>query len=162
MCSRVGASVAHATGLGNQMIVSDLAEYEERAIALANGHSYTILPFSYDPNSPAPTPTPMFGPGGYGPVLDQIHRWPPLVRRATGPLAELRRWLFLNRYRIPLYDTLRWVRNLEKGLEEAWRRWVVGTEFQLSPEWEASPSNGPEKTSSAIWVKDDAPFLSAG
>lgn len=32
MCSRVAASVAHATGFGHEMIVSSLKEYEERAV----------------------------------------------------------------------------------------------------------------------------------
>lgn len=162
MCSRLGASVAHATGLGNHMIVPDLAEYEKRAIAFAMGHTYTVLPLSYSPTPSSPPfglhPKQEWHGHNYNHALQQ--HWPPLVRRATGPLADLRRWLYLNRYRIPLYDTLRWVRNLEKGLEEAWRRWVVGTEFQLSPEWDASPANCPEKTSSAIWIRDDDPFLS--
>ncbi|KAL5495255.1 hypothetical protein ACEPAI_718 [Sanghuangporus weigelae] len=35
MCSRVGASIAFATGFGSQMVVDSLKAYEERAVSLA-------------------------------------------------------------------------------------------------------------------------------
>ena len=35
MCSRVGASIAFATGFGRQMVVDSLQAYEERAVSLA-------------------------------------------------------------------------------------------------------------------------------
>lgn len=80
----------------------------------------------------------------------------------TGPLADLRHNLYLHRHRMPLFDTFRWTQNLEKGLEEAWRRWVSGTEFLLSKEWLALPENAPEKQSTAIWVTDNRPFMASG
>lgn len=155
MCSRIGASVTRAAGLEEHMVVSSIEEYERRAVSLALRHSYALPP------SHLPIPTTVAASSRWHPS-NAAGSWPsmplPPVRRATGPLADIRRWLFLHRYQVPLFDTLRWVRNLEKGLAEAWRRWVFGTEFQLSPEWEEC--TGPERDSSAIWVTDSAPFLS--
>ncbi|KAI9315670.1 glycosyl transferase family 41-domain-containing protein [Dichotomocladium elegans] len=42
MCSRVGASIANATGYGEEMVVATEQEYENRAVALALGLKYTI------------------------------------------------------------------------------------------------------------------------
>lgn len=108
MCSRVGASIARATGYGAQMIVSSLAEYEARAVALAQ--------------SPA-------------------------------ELSALRRALYLGRDAAALFDTRMWTRHLEGGIREAWRRWVEGTEFEGSEEWENT--NGPERISGSIWINPD-------
>ncbi|KAH9950334.1 TPR-like protein [Amylocystis lapponica] len=77
------------------------------------------------------------------------------VLRAQGELIELRRNLYLNRDTMPLFDTKRWTRNLEKGLQEAWRRWVEGTQFEMSDEWDAC--EGPEKEHGYILVPDDDP-----
>ena len=70
-------------------------------------------------------------------------------------MIKLRRNLFLNRDKMPLFDTARWTRNIEKAYWEAWRRWVEGTQFEQSDEWEAC--TGPEKESGSIWVTDDDP-----
>ncbi|KAI1849499.1 hypothetical protein JX266_004994 [Neoarthrinium moseri] len=43
-----------------------------------------------------------------------------------GRLAELRRMLFCAKWTCALFDTRRWVRDLESAYEEAWRRWVDG------------------------------------
>ncbi|GAB7359057.1 hypothetical protein MBLNU230_g5129t1 [Neophaeotheca triangularis] len=43
-----------------------------------------------------------------------------------GRLVELRELLFRARWNCGLFDTERWVRDLEDGYEEAWRRWVRG------------------------------------
>ena len=43
-----------------------------------------------------------------------------------GRLAEIRRLLFENRWTSPLFDTQRWVRDLEEAYEIAWNRWVTG------------------------------------
>lgn len=128
MCSRVGASIAYATGLGEHMVVSSAEEYERRAVELANSVRYTYLP----------------GPSGEK------------ERRGHGTLIDLRRNLFLNRDRMPLFDTARWTRNIEKGYKEAWRRWVLGTEFEGSEEWERC--DGPEKESGCIFVEDGEKF----
>lgn len=61
---------------------------------------------------------------------------------ASGELLDLRRCLFLNRDTMPLFDTERWTRNLEKGYRMAWRRWVDGSMFDMSDD-------------GCIWVKDD-------
>jgi protein O-GlcNAc transferase len=124
MCSRVGASMARATGFGEKMIVQSLQEYEERAVELAQSYTFVVV---------------QTAPGIY-------------ERRAVGELVELRRRLFLNRDHMPLFDTERWTRNLESGYREAWKRWALGTEFEASKEWEES--SGSEKQSGCIWVED--------
>jgi predicted O-linked N-acetylglucosamine transferase (SPINDLY family) len=42
----------------------------------------------------------------------------------VGRLAELRRLLFESRYTCALFDTKRWVSDLEDAYVEAWRKWV--------------------------------------
>lgn len=44
----------------------------------------------------------------------------------SGRLVELRKLLYESRWTSALFDTPRWVRDLEDAYEEAWRRWVVG------------------------------------
>ena len=119
MCSRVGASIARATGLGDQMVVDSAGAYEERAVALAA--SIVLQPSSADD-------TPI----------------------GAGELYDLRRALFLGRSTSPLFDTERWVRSLERGYVEAWTRWVDGTEFEGSAEWNAC--EGPARQSGCIWL----------
>jgi len=127
MCSRVAASMAHATGFGDKMVVHTIDEYENRAVALAQSVRYVSQGTATDDSA----------------------------TRAHGELIDLRRNLFLNRDIMPLFDTVRWTRNLEKGIREAWRRWVEGTQFEMSDEWEAC--EGPEKDSGCIQVVDDDP-----
>ena len=43
-----------------------------------------------------------------------------------GRLMELRRLLYESRWTSALFDTRRWVRDLETAYAEAWRRWVIG------------------------------------
>ncbi|KAI1430993.1 glycosyl transferase family 41-domain-containing protein [Xylaria sp. CBS 124048] len=43
-----------------------------------------------------------------------------------GRLAELRKILFEAKWTCALFDTHRWVSDLESAYEEAWRRWVAG------------------------------------
>ncbi|KAK4504814.1 hypothetical protein PRZ48_002776 [Zasmidium cellare] len=45
---------------------------------------------------------------------------------SQGRLKELRKMLFHARWSSALFDTKRWVRDLEDAYEEAWRRWVEG------------------------------------
>ncbi|KAI8884412.1 glycosyltransferase family 41 protein [Backusella circina FSU 941] len=110
MCSRVGASIALATGFGNEMVVSNEEEYEKRAIELAQSIRYTY--------ETGPT-------GG-------------VQRRGHGPLMDLRKRLFLSREQSRLFDTARWTHNLETGYIEAWRRWVTAEEFEDLIEPQAS------------------------
>ena len=44
----------------------------------------------------------------------------------TGRLAELRKLLWESKWTCALFDTRRWVRDLEEAYEEAWRRFVTG------------------------------------
>ena len=41
-------------------------------------------------------------------------------------LLELRKMLYEGRWTSALFDTKRWVRDLEVAYEEAWRKWVAG------------------------------------
>lgn len=43
-----------------------------------------------------------------------------------GRLVELRKLLYESRWTSALFDTRRWVRDLERAYGEAWRRWVAG------------------------------------
>ncbi|KKK17700.1 UDP-N-acetylglucosaminyltransferase [Aspergillus ochraceoroseus] len=51
--------------------------------------------------------------------------------RAKGRLAELRKMLFEERWRSSLFDTARWVRDLEDAYEQVWNRWVTGEEGDI-------------------------------
>ncbi|KIJ66720.1 glycosyltransferase family 41 protein [Hydnomerulius pinastri MD-312] len=66
------------------------------------------------------------------------HEWKQSETAATlqsdSELLDLRRRLFLNRDTMPLFDTARWTRNLEKGYSAAWRRWVTGSQFRYDEE----------------------------
>lgn len=46
--------------------------------------------------------------------------------RGSGRLHDLRKLLYDSRWTCALFDTKRWVRDLEEAYDEAWRRWVVG------------------------------------
>ncbi|KAJ6123030.1 hypothetical protein N7512_005495 [Penicillium capsulatum] len=51
--------------------------------------------------------------------------------RARGRLADLRQMLFLQRYKNKLFDTARWVRDLEDAYEAVWAQWVNGEEGDI-------------------------------
>ena len=44
----------------------------------------------------------------------------------SGRLMELRRLLYEGRWSSALFDTQRWVRDLESAYTQAWRKWVEG------------------------------------
>ncbi|PNP51445.1 hypothetical protein THARTR1_07885 [Trichoderma harzianum] len=46
--------------------------------------------------------------------------------RGTGRLAELRKLLWDSKWKCGLFNTRRWVNDLEMAYQEAWRRWVAG------------------------------------
>ncbi|KAF2265969.1 hypothetical protein CC78DRAFT_169874 [Lojkania enalia] len=46
--------------------------------------------------------------------------------KPTGRLAHLRKLLYENRWSSALYDTKRWVRDLEEAYEIAWKKWEKG------------------------------------
>ncbi|KIM34507.1 glycosyltransferase family 41 protein [Serendipita vermifera MAFF 305830] len=123
MCTRVASSIAYATGFGDNMVVANEREYEDRAVALAESISYRL-----EPNPEGGTD-----------------------RRGSGELIELRKNIFLNRNRMPLFDTARWTRNLEKGLYEIWDRWATSC---VSP-WSEDEDEG------CVSIKDEDPFFSS-
>lgn len=43
-----------------------------------------------------------------------------------GRLAEMRRLLWESKWRCGLFNTRRWVHDIEAAYDEAWRRWVAG------------------------------------
>ncbi|KAK4156314.1 glycosyltransferase [Chaetomidium leptoderma] len=102
MCSRMAASILKGAlpkgeageRAASELIARDEAEYEEFAVALANGLAYL--------------------PRG------------PEYREGVGRLAELRRLLFESKWTCALFDTRRWVRDLEEAYGIAWDRWVSG------------------------------------
>ncbi|KAL1956869.1 hypothetical protein VTO42DRAFT_6717 [Malbranchea cinnamomea] len=51
--------------------------------------------------------------------------------RASGRLFELRKMLFLNRWDSKLFDTRRWVRDLEDAYDAVWSKWVKGEEGDI-------------------------------
>ncbi|KAA1065350.1 hypothetical protein PGTUg99_003567 [Puccinia graminis f. sp. tritici] len=140
MCSRVAASIALATGYGSQMIATSMDDYKERAIRF--GRSVRYVPR-------------MNQAGTEGYMSGEL---------VEGGLIELRQRLFFNRERSALFDTVRWTRNLERGLWEAWRRFVEGTDCEESLEWKSplSPGAAQAHHSCSIWVQDrddDGPEL---
>ncbi|KAJ6144179.1 hypothetical protein N7470_008074 [Penicillium chermesinum] len=60
-----------------------------------------------------------------------LHYVPGGGGRATGRLAELRQMLFLQRHTNKLFDTARWVRDLEDAYEAVWAQWVTGEEGDI-------------------------------
>jgi protein O-GlcNAc transferase len=134
MCSRVAASIAYATGYGDEMTVYSEQEYEDRAVRYALDTSWEYV------TDPTPTPyqntaattepdQPMPPSNARIPAKLQASHLPPITpglhRRGRGSLINLRMRLFLTRDVSPLFDTPRWTRNLEKGYWEAWRRWAT-------------------------------------
>lgn len=51
--------------------------------------------------------------------------------QATGRLWELRKLLFNAKWTCALFNTRRWVADLEEAYEEAWRRWVEGIDGDI-------------------------------
>lgn len=215
MASRVAASIVNATGLGERLIVDSEQAYEERAVELASGLSYTYVDgqgralepvqargkitaeaFKFNAASSSAQPHSAQQPQGQqsqgtanldadrhsamAPAnvgqaaavsskstaeedlardsVELVNRGEPqgppgaTTRRGHGELSELRKMLFLTRDKNPLFDTRGWTRALERGYEEAWKRFVEGTDVEDSAEWEALPEDAPEKRSGHIWL----------
>ncbi|PGH23241.1 hypothetical protein AJ80_02657 [Polytolypa hystricis UAMH7299] len=51
--------------------------------------------------------------------------------RARGRLVELRKMLVMNRWESKLFDTKRWVNDLEDAYEAVWKKWVRGEEGDI-------------------------------
>ncbi|RBQ81246.1 hypothetical protein FVER14953_07338 [Fusarium verticillioides] len=102
MCSRMAASILKgALPKSNEgrvaaaeLIAESEEEYEQRAVELATGLSYTMSTDGY-------------GHGG-------------------GRLADIRKLLWESKWHCGLFDTKRWVNDVETAYEQAWQRWVAG------------------------------------
>ena len=113
MCSRMAASIlkgalpktSEGVGAARDLIAASDEDYEERAVRLARGCTYQ----GFDAAAAAAA----------GGAQD-------LPGRAVGRLSELRRILYESRWTSALFDTRRWVRDLEEAYEIAWARWENG------------------------------------
>ncbi|EMT66386.1 Putative UDP-N-acetylglucosamine--peptide N-acetylglucosaminyltransferase SEC [Fusarium odoratissimum] len=102
MCSRMAASILKGAlpksnegqEAAAELIAASEEEYEQRAVELATGLSYTM---SAD---------------GYG--------------QGDGRLADIRKLLWESKWHCGLFDTKRWVNDVETAYEQAWQRWVAG------------------------------------
>jgi predicted O-linked N-acetylglucosamine transferase (SPINDLY family) len=107
MCSRMAASILKGAlpktmdgeRAAMELIVADEDQYERRAIRLASELRYSMVDA-----------------GGGGGVYGV----------GRGRLADLRKLLWESKSTCALFDTRRWVRDLEKAYEEAWKHWVDG------------------------------------
>lgn len=124
MCSRMAASILKGalpkSEAGRQaaedLIAGDDYEYENRAIKLANGLTYELVVDGF----PMPGNNGAGGAGGHGGYRASYYGKP------VGRLAELRKLLWESKWTCALFDTRRWVRDLEDAYEQAWQRWVDG------------------------------------
>ena len=105
MCSRMAASILKGAlpkseegdAAARTLIVGSDEEYEARAVELGGGLTASLAKYQRG------------------------------ERDVSGcRLVELRRTLYESRWTSALFDTRRWVRDLEEAYEEAWRRWVAG------------------------------------
>lgn len=85
MATRVAMSLCHAAGCGEEMVVSSMQEYEERAVMLATR--------------------------------------PTMLRALTSKLRS-------GRLSCPLFDTTRWVQNLERAYFKMWNLYCSGSHPQ--------------------------------
>ena len=89
-----------------ELVVGSEEEYEEVAVRLGRGLRYLKGDVE----------------GGTG----KVGRGAKYEGRGEGRLMDLRKMICENRWTCTLFDTRRWVRDLEDAYEEAWRRWVAG------------------------------------
>ncbi|VZH90120.1 unnamed protein product [Fusarium fujikuroi] len=102
MCSRMAASILKGAlpksnegrEAAAELIAASEEEYEQRAVELASGLSYTMCA------------------DGYG--------------QGDGRLADVRKLLWESKWHCGLFDTKRWVNDVETAYEQAWQRWVAG------------------------------------
>jgi len=107
MCSRMAASILNGAlpkgpegeRAATELIASDDVGYENLAFKLASSLRYTIKEGS---NGGTP-----YGAG-------------------SGRLFELRKLLWESKWTCALFDTRRWVSDLEDAYEIAWQKWVDG------------------------------------
>ncbi|KAI9824481.1 MAG: hypothetical protein M1826_007344 [Phylliscum demangeonii] len=119
MCSRMAASILRGAlprgPVGDQaaheLIASSEDQYESFAVALARSLAYDVVPPATAARAATATATVAAGPG---------------TGQGTGRLLELRRMLYEGRWTSALFDTARWVEDLERAYDMAWAKWVAG------------------------------------
>ena len=115
MCSRMaGSIVSSALPEGEEgdrarreLVVESEGEYERRAVQLARGLRYTAGTSGGSRSTTAANDGDESG-------------------RAQGRLMELRRTLWEGRWTSRLFDTRRWVSDLERAYWASWRKWESG------------------------------------
>ncbi|KAK3947983.1 glycosyl transferase family 41-domain-containing protein [Pseudoneurospora amorphoporcata] len=130
MCSRMAASILKGALPKNEagrqaaddLIAGGEYEYENRAIKLANGLTYELVVdgFPMSGNNGAGGASAGGGDGGHDDYRASYYGKP------VGRLAELRKLLWESKWTCALFDTRRWVRDLENAYDMAWQRWVDG------------------------------------
>lgn len=146
MCSRMAAGILRGalpmdTEEGRtawtELVVGIEEEYEDVAVSLASGLVYRpAVPLKDKRLGQRREKSPKsrgerqdWADGGGGAVAHRGHdQWQEAggVWEGTGRLMDLRKMIWEYRWTCPLFDTRRWVRDLEVAYKEAWRRWVVG------------------------------------
>lgn len=147
MCSRMAAGILRGalpmeTEEGSmawsELVVASEEEYEDVAVRLAGGLVYRPVVPAKDglfgrgmekkPGSGSELQRWDEGGNGSSVLHDEIDQWqdPCDGWEGTGRLMDLRKMIWEYRWTCPLFDTRRWVRDLEVAYHEAWRRWVVG------------------------------------
>ncbi|PYI03605.1 UDP-N-acetylglucosaminyltransferase [Aspergillus sclerotiicarbonarius CBS 121057] len=105
MCSRMASSILSSA------LPSSEAGHEARSDLIASSDE------DYENKATRLCLSLKYQPGGQG--------------RAGGRLSELRRMLFQERWASKLFDTTRWVRDLEDAYDRVWKRWVNGEEGDI-------------------------------
>jgi hypothetical protein len=108
--------------LGHLMVCSSYREYEDRAVRFGMSTRWAWKDISAVPADLADLQAHAENGLPFFPSREQ----PMHILTPTGPLIRLRRRLFLTRDHIPLFDTARWVRDIEKGLLLCWETWLRG------------------------------------
>lgn len=124
MCSRMaGSIVSSALPVGAEgdsaradLVVQNEREYEQQAIEMSRGLKYRGGGRPVDSSA------------GVGPLTSPSSSATGDSRKGQGQgrLMELRRILWEGRWDSRLFDTKRWVRDVETAYELAWRNWVRG------------------------------------
>lgn len=102
MCSRMAASI----------VIGALPKRDRQVFEDAKGDLIAVDEDNYEDLAVRLAGGLKYIPGGRG--------------RGEGRLMELRKLLTEGRWSSALFDTRRWVRDLEDAYQEAWRRWVDG------------------------------------
>ncbi|KAL9106449.1 MAG: hypothetical protein Q9227_008537 [Pyrenula ochraceoflavens] len=127
MCSRMAGSIVGSAlpeGTDGDKARSELIkekeeEYEMEAVRLAGGLRYRTDGI---PRSPTASP----GKDGIQSSSSASKVVIDRYGRGEGRLMQLRRMLWGHRWQSRLFDTKRWVSDVERGYWEVWRKWVNG------------------------------------